>query len=309
MSQKRTADESNDDDDDVNDGSRKTPKLTRNGLHTEEEPFKPEPIDTSNIELPESILELRDCIAQSIHENWSVNKVDAGYKWGEARNDAEKTHPGLCEYDKLSEDEKSYDIDLFFETIKTVIAIGYKVSVEGKQKKKLKSVELPDRYRQANGYRPAPLDCSDVDVPVRLQRLVERLAANVHDVWASKRIAAGWRRGAEGEQLCSPHLVRFARVDSSIREANISTASLIVRLVLAHGVELEAPPKPEDQPKSEDEQTSEGKPKSEGEAQSEENPKSEDELKSEGKPNGEKREATNDRLKGGSSPTKRLRVL
>lgn len=105
MSQKRTADESNDDDDDVNDGSRKTPKLTRNGLHTEEEPFKPEPIDTSNvslvqswfvlicfrsfpliplqIELPESILELRDCIAQSIHENWSVNKVDAGYKWGE----------------------------------------------------------------------------------------------------------------------------------------------------------------------------------------------------------------------------------
>lgn len=44
-------------------------------------------------------------------------------------------------------------------------------------------------------YRPSPIDTSPVSLTSAQAALVEVLAANVHDVWASKRIADGWQFG------------------------------------------------------------------------------------------------------------------
>jgi hypothetical protein len=42
------------------------------------------------------------------------------------------------------------------------------------------------------GYQPAPLDTSNVQLTEELTRLVEMLAKNAHDIWAVDRLAMGW---------------------------------------------------------------------------------------------------------------------
>ena len=41
-------------------------------------------------------------------------------------------------------------------------------------------------------YNPKPVDTSDISLPEELLALTERIAENVHDVWAAGRIAEGW---------------------------------------------------------------------------------------------------------------------
>ena len=44
-------------------------------------------------------------------------------------------------------------------------------------------------------YQPKPIDTKDVILPEELLALTEQIAENVHDVWASGRIAEGWTYG------------------------------------------------------------------------------------------------------------------
>jgi len=50
-------------------------------------------------------------------------------------------------------------------------------------------------FTQSNGYRPAPLDLSGIELNERCQDLVELLAENTHNVWSKERIKQGWTYG------------------------------------------------------------------------------------------------------------------
>lgn len=41
-------------------------------------------------------------------------------------------------------------------------------------------------------YTPEPMDLSSVDLPESLIQLSERIAENVHEVWAKARMDEGW---------------------------------------------------------------------------------------------------------------------
>ena len=51
------------------------------------------------------------------------------------------------------------------------------------------------RYRQSNGYVPAPLDLACITIPDHLSQLLDTLARDAHNVWAAKRIGEGWSYG------------------------------------------------------------------------------------------------------------------
>lgn len=54
----------------------------------------------------------------------------------------------------------------------------------------------------SNGYRPQPLDLFTISkLPRHLEKLVDLLAKNAHDVWASARISEGWTYG-RAKVLC-----------------------------------------------------------------------------------------------------------
>ena len=89
--------------------------------------YKPQPMDTSSVTLPRELLELTEQIAENVHENWSAARIAEGWTYGEVRDDEKKTTPCLVPYSQLPEEEKEYDRNTAFQTLKLVIALGYKI--------------------------------------------------------------------------------------------------------------------------------------------------------------------------------------
>lgn len=52
-------------------------------------------------------------------------------------------------------------------------------------------------YMMSNGYKPAPLDLSEVKLLPSQEFLVDKLAENAHNVWAKDRIKQGWTYGIQ----------------------------------------------------------------------------------------------------------------
>ena len=88
--------------------------------------YKPNPIDTSKVELDKELLDLTEKIAENVHENWSAGRIADGWTKG-PRNDDLKQHPCLVPYEELSEEEKDYDRRTSAETLKFIIAQGYSI--------------------------------------------------------------------------------------------------------------------------------------------------------------------------------------
>ena len=89
--------------------------------------YTPKPIDTSDVELSEDILQLTELLAKNTHDVWSVGRIEQGWTYGEERNDEEKKHPCLIEYEERSDDEKLYDRNTALETLKCIIKLGYTI--------------------------------------------------------------------------------------------------------------------------------------------------------------------------------------
>ena len=62
--------------------------------------YKPSPIDTSAIELPEDVKQLGEVLARNNHENYCAKRIAEGWTLG-PRDDAKKTNPTLVPYDDL----------------------------------------------------------------------------------------------------------------------------------------------------------------------------------------------------------------
>lgn len=90
--------------------------------------YKPTPVDTQCIELPEELNSLVEEMSKNVHEVWAQTRIAQGWTYGEGRNDAEKKHPCLVPYEELSEDEKTYDRNTSVETIKLILKLGFKIS-------------------------------------------------------------------------------------------------------------------------------------------------------------------------------------
>ena len=89
--------------------------------------YRPAPRDTSGVRLPPDIMDLTELLARNTHENWARQRLADGWRHGPKRDDARKEHPGLVPYESLSEEEKNYDRRTAIETLKTIVALGYRI--------------------------------------------------------------------------------------------------------------------------------------------------------------------------------------
>ncbi|XP_062134851.1 ryanodine receptor isoform X13 [Drosophila sulfurigaster albostrigata] len=212
-------------------------------LIEDDTPFVPKPVDTTGVSLPSSVDQIKEKLAENIHEMWALNKIDAGWSWGEHRDDYHRIHPCLTQFEKLPAAEKRYDNQLAVQTLKTIISLGYYITMD-KPPARIRPVRLPNEiFMQANGYKPAPLDLSAVTLTPKLEELVDQLAENTHNLWARERIQQGWTYGLneDSENHRSPHLVPYSKVDEAIKKANRDTASETVRTLLVYGYVLDPP--------------------------------------------------------------------
>ncbi len=92
--------------------------------------YRPKPVDTSDIVLPEDFMELTEKIAENTHDVWAIGRMKEGWTYGEKRDDATKTTPCFVPYDELPESEKEYDRNTSLETIKLILKLGYAIKKE-----------------------------------------------------------------------------------------------------------------------------------------------------------------------------------
>lgn len=89
--------------------------------------YIPQPIDTSDIQLPEELNPLLEAMAKNVHEIWAQERTNQGWKYGEKRDDSLKLHPCLVAYDDLPEEEKVYDRNTSIETLKLILKLGFEI--------------------------------------------------------------------------------------------------------------------------------------------------------------------------------------
>jgi len=89
--------------------------------------YNPAPIETSGVRLSEDLRGLTELLARNAHDNWARQRLSEGWRYGPERNDARQEHPCLVPYEQLPEAEKEYDRTTAMETIKAIIALGYRI--------------------------------------------------------------------------------------------------------------------------------------------------------------------------------------
>lgn len=89
--------------------------------------YIPQPVDTSDVQLPEELNALVEDMAKNVHEVWAQNRVQQGWIYGSERNDTLKHHPCMVAYEELPEQERAYDRDTAVETLKLITKLGFKI--------------------------------------------------------------------------------------------------------------------------------------------------------------------------------------
>ena len=91
-------------------------------------PYTPDPVDTSRVALPADLLALTERLARNAHDVWARQRLRDGWKLGPRRDDAAKEHPSLIPYEALNDSEREYDRQVALETLRTVVALGYRIA-------------------------------------------------------------------------------------------------------------------------------------------------------------------------------------
>ena len=89
-------------------------------------------------------------------------------------------------------------------------------------------------------YVPHPMDTSDVQLPEELNELVEKMARNVHEVWAQSRISQGWTYGPERNDALKHHpcLVPYEDLPEVEKAYDRDTALGTLKLICKLGFEI-----------------------------------------------------------------------
>ena len=92
--------------------------------------YTPNPINTSDVLLPNNLNELAEQIAKNVHEVWAETRIAQGWTYGKERDDQRKKHPCLVPYEELPESEKIYDRNTSQQTLKLIMLLGFKIVKE-----------------------------------------------------------------------------------------------------------------------------------------------------------------------------------
>ena len=86
-------------------------------------------------------------------------------------------------------------------------------------------------------YDPKPVNTSDVMLSEELLALTEKIAENVHEVWAAGRLAEGWKYGKvkDSEKKTTPLLVPYSDLPESEKDYDRNTALETIKLIIKLG--------------------------------------------------------------------------
>jgi RyR domain len=86
-------------------------------------------------------------------------------------------------------------------------------------------------------YEPRPVDTTTIKLDAEILELAELLAANAHDVWATRRMAEGWEWGPRRCDSTKKHpcLLPYSALPESEKEYDRSMALETIKVLVALG--------------------------------------------------------------------------
>jgi class 3 adenylate cyclase len=92
-------------------------------------------------------------------------------------------------------------------------------------------------------YIPQPIDTNHITLSKDLEKLKERLAQNVHDVWAAQRLKEGWKYGSTRDDNKKEHpcLVPYDELPEAEKEYDRKTMLETLKCITALGFRIESP--------------------------------------------------------------------
>lgn len=116
--------------------------------------------------------------------------------------------------------------------------VGFRLRVLIISGKKRILWKIPDMKN--NAYKPSPVFADDVELPEDIMALSERMAENVHEVWAAARMAEGWVWGEKRDDKLKHHpcLVPYDQLPESEKEYDRKTAIQTLRFILKSGYSI-----------------------------------------------------------------------
>ncbi|KAG9347302.1 hypothetical protein JZ751_004869 [Albula glossodonta] len=107
--------------------------------------FVPMPVDTSQIVMPPHLENVRDKLAENIHELWGMNKIELGWTYGKDLKN--KRNPRLVPYALLDERTKKSNRDSLREAIRTLIGYGYNIEPPDQESGQVVEKQSIDKIR------------------------------------------------------------------------------------------------------------------------------------------------------------------
>ncbi|XP_074531886.1 ryanodine receptor 2 [Halichoeres trimaculatus] len=204
--------------------------------------FTPTTADISKVAFPLQLEDIREKLAENIHELRSMDKIDHGWTHGPVRDEVKRHDPCLVEFARLPEQERNQNLQMAQDTLKTILAFGFHIGLTDlNAEERVKYIRVAAKYEQPSGYKPAPLDLSQVFLNPAHEELVKLMAENDHNVWARERIKQGWTYGAQQDVKAkrSPYLVPYSLLDERSRKGGMESVREAVCTLLAYGYSLE----------------------------------------------------------------------
>ena len=89
-------------------------------------------------------------------------------------------------------------------------------------------------------YSPKPVDTTGISLSTDIVDLGEKIAENVHDVWAESRIREGWSYGKQRDDVTKKHpcLVPYSELSDSEKEYDRNTAMETLKLITKFGYKI-----------------------------------------------------------------------
>ncbi|XP_063061461.1 ryanodine receptor 1b isoform X2 [Engraulis encrasicolus] len=95
----------------------------------------------------------------------------------------------------------------------------------------------PTQSLSHTSFTPCPVDTAQIVLPPHLERIREKLAENIHELWAVTRIEQGWTYGIfrDDNKKLHPCLVDFQTLPEPERNYNLQMSAEILKTLLALG--------------------------------------------------------------------------